>query len=116
MLEAAVVGFGFKFEAAVGASRECGSGWAWLSISPPREMHQLELKRPPPAAAATGSTARGGASGQCQPQPYGINFIQRLYLIFWVFGGYGTNSSAAGAVASVSPKLYSTISRPMRTS
>ena len=33
LLGATVVGFGFKFEvAAVGGSRECGSGWAWLGI------------------------------------------------------------------------------------
>ena len=39
----------------------CGSGGSSLHLPP-----------------ATGSTARGGASGQSQPQPYGINFIGSL--------------------------------------
>ena len=50
-----------------------GPGWA-----SPGDAAALELDQRPastcPLRAATGSTARGGASGQCQPQPYGINF------------------------------------------
>ena len=55
--------------------------WQGL-VGHPREMQPwlalsgsgTSLHLPP----ATGSTARGGASGQSQPQPYGINFIGSL--------------------------------------
>ena len=54
-----------------------GPGWASPGDAP-LWLQLLPRWPPPAAAAATGSTARGGASGQSQPQPYGINFIGSL--------------------------------------
>ena len=79
-LLAAVAIFGFKqlLEARENAA-VAGPGW-WVVGIPGRWSSGLHL---PPA---TGRGARGGASGQCQPQPYGINLIGGLFDI-WLHGG-----------------------------
>ena len=79
-LLAAVAIFGFKqlLEARENAA-VAGPGW-WVVGIPGRWSSGLHL---PPA---TGRGARGGASGQCQPQPYGINLIGGLFYI-WLHGG-----------------------------
>ena len=84
----------------------------------PGDAAALELSSgwPPPARCQQqAAQLEVGPVGSASLNPMASTLFN-AYLIFWVFGGYGTNSSAAGAVASVSPKLYSTISRPARTS
>ena len=91
-LEAQFVGF--KFEAAVGASRECGSGWAWLGI--PGRCTALA-----PALAAVASTCRRGSNRQHSSRwgQWAVPASTLWHQLYWEFSWYLGYSGSLAPIA-----------------